>query len=133
MVGLVVSTKLKNTVTVLVSRVAKHPLYKKNYTQSKKYLVEAKIEVKVGDIVEFENCRPISKRIASRVTKVLGKDFAEIAEAQLKKDAATVISEVMPEPVLAKVTEDEEKKIVADKPTDKPKSKKKGKTDSSKK
>ncbi len=132
MVGLVVSTKLKNTVTVLVSRVAKHLLYKKNYVRSKKYLVEVKTEVKVGDIVEFESCRPISKRITSRVTKVLGKNVAEIAEAQLKKDAAAVISEVMPEPVLVKAPKDEEKKVVADTPTDNPKSKKKGKTVSQK-
>lgn len=97
MIGLVVSTKLKNTVTVLVSKVAKHPLYKKNYMQSKKYLVEAKMAVKQGDIVEFASCRPISKRITSTVTKVIGKSITEIADAELKKHAEGVIAEVMPE------------------------------------
>jgi len=97
MIGRVVSTKTKNTATVLVERTAMHPLYKKTYVQSKKYLVDDSIGVKIGDIVDFVNCRPISKRKSWTVTKVLGKNFAEIAEAQLKKEAEKVIAEVMPE------------------------------------
>lgn len=97
MIGRVVSTKLKNTATVLVERTAMHPLYKKTYIQSKKYLVDDPIGVKNGDIVDFVNCRPISKRKSFMITKVLGKSFTEIAEDQLKKKAEEVISEVMPE------------------------------------
>lgn len=97
MTGRVISAKLKNTATVLVQRIAKHPLYKKTYARSKKYLVDDPIGVKIGDIVDFINCKPISKRKSFRITKVLGKNFAEIAKAQLKKAAEEVISKVMPE------------------------------------
>lgn len=97
MIGRVVSTKLKNTATVLVERVAKHPLYKKTYVQSKKYLVDDPIRVKEGDLVEIINCKPVSKNKNWRVLRVVGKDLAEIAEAKLKKAAAEVIAEVMPE------------------------------------
>lgn len=97
MIGRVVSTKSKNTATVLVERTTKHPLYKKTYIQSKKYLVDDSIGVKNGDIVNFVNCKPISKKKFWKITKVLGKDFAEIAKADLKKAAEEVIAEVMPE------------------------------------
>lgn len=97
MIGRVTSTKLKNTATVLVERVAKHPLYKKTYVQSKKYLVDDPIRVKEGDLVEIINCKPVSKNKNWRVLRVVGKDLAEIAEAKLKKAAAEVIAEVMPE------------------------------------
>ena len=97
MIGRIVSTKMNKTATVLVSRVAKHSLYKKTYVQSKKYLVDDQIKVKVGDIVEFIQCKPISKRKNWTITKILGKTFAEIAEAELKKGADETIAAVMPE------------------------------------
>lgn len=97
MIGRVVSVKSKNTVTILVERIAKHPLYKKTYRQSKKYLADDSIGVKLGDIVDFINCKPISKRKSFKITKVLGKNFAEIAEEHLKEKAEQAISEVMPE------------------------------------
>lgn len=96
MIGRVISTKSPKTVTVLVESVTKHPLYKKNYVQTKKYLAHDSIGVKLGDIVDFINCKPISKRKSFLVTKVLGKNFAEIAEGELKKKAEEAISEVMP-------------------------------------
>ncbi len=105
MIGRVVSTKLKNTVTVLVSRVVKHPLYKKTYVQSKKYLVDDSIGVKLGDIVDFINCKPISKNKRWKITKVLGRNFAEIAEEHMKEIVEEAIAEVMP------VKKEEEKTI----------------------
>ena len=97
MIGRVVSTKLKNTVTVLVERIARHPLYKKTYVQSKKYSVHDLIGVKMGDIVDIQNCKPISRNKHWIVKKVLGRSLAEIAEEKLKKEAEVTISEVMPE------------------------------------
>lgn len=97
MIGRVVSTKMKYTVSVLVERVAMNPLYKKTYVQSKKYLVDDPIGVKTGDVVDFINCRPISKNKHWKITKVLGRSFAEIAEDELKKEAEEVIAQVMPE------------------------------------
>lgn len=130
MIGRVVSTKMNKTATVLVERVAMHPLYKKTYTQSKKYLVETEVEVKEGDIVEIINCKPISKRKAFKVTKVLGRSLKEIAEERLKEAAAATIAEVMPEEKIeessdvshqtGKDTNEKQKKL----------SKRKGKSDS---
>lgn len=97
MTGRVVSTKMKNTATVLVERVATHPLYKKTYVQSKRFLVDDSHGVKLGDIVEIVKVRPISKNKHWKIVKVLGKNFAEIAEEHLKEKAEQAISEVMPE------------------------------------
>lgn len=97
MTGRVISTKLKNTATVLVERMAMHPLYKKTFIRSKKYLVETNQNIKEGDIVEFIKCRPISKRKTWKITKVLGRSLTEIAEEKLKQQAEEVISKVMPE------------------------------------
>ncbi|OGE33929.1 30S ribosomal protein S17 [Candidatus Daviesbacteria bacterium RIFCSPHIGHO2_02_FULL_36_13] len=97
MVGRVVSAKLKGTVTVLIERVVTHPLYKKTYKQSKKYLVDDAVGVKLGDIVDIANCRPISKNKHWKVAKVLGRDFAELATEAMMKKAEEAIAEVMPE------------------------------------
>ncbi len=97
MTGRVVSVKLKNTATVLVSRIATHPLYKKTFTRTKKYLVHDLLGVKEGDIVEIEKVRPVSKNKHWRIVKVLGRSMAEIAEEHMKEKAEQAIAEVMPE------------------------------------
>lgn len=97
MIGRVISTKTNNTVTVLVERVAKHPLYKKTFIRSKKYLVDDLTGVKEGDMVEIIKVRPISKNKHWRVVKVVGKNLEEITEGILKDQAEKVIAEVMPE------------------------------------
>ncbi len=106
MIGRVVSTKLKNTATVLVTRVAMHPLYKKTFIRSKRYLVDDRIGVKDGDIVEIVKCKPVSKNKHWQILKIMGKNLVEIAEAELKKKAEAAIAEVMPE----KAEESEEPK-----------------------
>lgn len=106
MVGRVVSTKMNNqslptnaskTATVLVERLAIHPLYKKAYKQSKKYLVDVQINVKDGDVVEIEKIRPISKNKHWRIVKVVGRNLEEITETALKAEAEKIVAEVMPE------------------------------------
>lgn len=97
MIGRVVSIKLKKTVTVLVERIAKHPLYKKTFIRSKRFLVDDPIGVKEGDMVEIINTKPISKNKHWQVIKVIGKNLAEITEEKLKESAEKAIAEVMPE------------------------------------
>ena len=97
MIGRVVSTKMNNTVTVLVERMAKHPLYKKTFVQTKKYLVDDSIGVKMGDMVEIIKVRPISKNKHWRIIKVVGKNLEAIIEEKLKTEAEKIIAEVMPE------------------------------------
>lgn len=61
--GVAVSTKMKDTVSVLVTRYVKHPKYKKYRTLSKKYLAhDPGNTVKEGDAVTIRECRPLSKR-----------------------------------------------------------------------
>lgn len=60
--GVVVSNKMKDTATVLVTRFVKHPKYKKYYKVSKKYKAhDEKNEFAVGDAVLIGESRPISK------------------------------------------------------------------------
>lgn len=72
--GIVVSAAMDKTI-VVERRLAKvHPLYKKQFTRSKKYKVhDAKNEYQIGDEVEFVGCRPMSKdkkwRVVRKITK----------------------------------------------------------------
>jgi len=72
--GRIVSDKMNKTVTVLVERRVKHPLYGKIVTRSQKYHAhDEKNEFKEGDTVLIEECRPIDKTKAWRVTKLIEK------------------------------------------------------------
>jgi len=72
--GVVVSNKMHKTITVLVERLSYHPLYKRNYCVSKKYHVhDEKNEARVGDLVEFELTRPISKTKRWKLVKIIKK------------------------------------------------------------
>lgn len=72
--GRVVSDKMAKTVTVLVERRVKHPLYGKIVTRTKKYHAHDEAgEYHEGDMVEIEECRPLSKTKAWRVIKLLEK------------------------------------------------------------
>lgn len=72
--GLVVSDKMNKTVTVLVEYKMKHPMIGKILTRSKKYHAHVEgMEALAGDVVQIEECPPISKTKAWRVAKVIGK------------------------------------------------------------
>lgn len=60
--GKVVSTKMKDTVAVLIERFVKHPKYKKYLRRSTKLLAhDAGNTKKEGDMVTIRETRPISK------------------------------------------------------------------------
>src|SRR6266513_3157471 len=72
--GRVVSDKMDKTVTVLVERRVKHPLYGKVVTKSHKYHAhDEKNEFKEGDLVEIEACRKLAKTKAWRVRRLIEK------------------------------------------------------------
>lgn len=72
LVGKVVSDKMDKTVTVLIERHVKHPLYGKIIMRSNKYHAHDETNsVKTGDTVEIQEGRPISKTKAWTVTKVV--------------------------------------------------------------
>lgn len=60
--GLVVSDKMDKTIVVKVERYKTHPKYLKKFKSTSKYKVhDPENKHKTGDIVEFVQCRPISK------------------------------------------------------------------------
>lgn len=60
--GLVISTKMAKTVVVRIDRRVAHPKYGKYYTVSKKCKVhDAQGAAHVGDVIEIEETRPLSK------------------------------------------------------------------------
>jgi len=73
-IGRVVSDKMDKTVTVLVERRVKHPLYGKVVTRSRKYHAHDEAnEYKEGDLVEIEACRKLAKTKAWRVKRLIEK------------------------------------------------------------
>ncbi len=83
--GNVVSDKMDKTVTVLVERRYKHPVYKKYVKQTDKFAAHDETNnVKVGDRVRIEECSPISKRKSWRVIT----DGAAASATEPKKEAA---------------------------------------------
>ena len=89
LIGTVTSDKTDKTVTVLVERKVKHPLYGKIIRRSKKYHAhDAANEYHVGDKVRIEETRPISKtkswQVLDRITASKGLAIEaglEVAEA----------------------------------------------------
>lgn len=70
--GRVVSDKMEQTITVLVERQVRHPLYGKYVKRSKKMHVhDPEQSGKIGDVVVIEECRPLSKTKSWRLVKVL--------------------------------------------------------------
>ncbi len=62
MQGIVVSDKANKTVTVLVERKVRHPIYKKFIKVSKKIAAhDNENKSKIGDLVKIRECVPISK------------------------------------------------------------------------
>lgn len=75
--GTVVSDKMNKTVTVLVERKVKHPLYGKIIRLSKKYHAhDENNEFHQGDIVIIEECRPLSRTKTWNVTRLVQKAVA---------------------------------------------------------
>ena len=73
-IGRVVSDKMAKTVTVLVERRVKHPIYGKIVMQTRKFHAhDENGEAKMGDLVEISATRKLSKTKAFRVSQVLEK------------------------------------------------------------
>ncbi|HCR80915.1 MAG: 30S ribosomal protein S17 [Candidatus Pacebacteria bacterium GW2011_GWB1_47_8] len=68
--GMVTALKREKTATVVVTRLWRHPLYQKSVKRSKKYACHwENMELKVGDLVEIAETRPISKTKRFIITK----------------------------------------------------------------
>lgn len=97
--GIITGAKMQDTVTVTVHRSVFHPLYKKRFRSSKKFLADSKgFDVAVGDEVVITECRPISKRKHFRVTEVV-KSAPRVSELKEEGDMENVVTKKKKEPV----------------------------------
>lgn len=72
--GIVVSDKMEKTIVVAVHDKVKHPIYKKTMNKTKKYKVhDEKNEAGIGDRVEIEETRPLSKDKYFRLVRIVEK------------------------------------------------------------
>lgn len=101
----IVSSDKGNKTIVVTSRTRKtHPLYKKQYTVSKKVMAhDEKNEAKLGDIVVISETRPISARKHYMLTKVVERAAIRHEEpveteadlsSKKKTDKATIESDL---------------------------------------
>ncbi len=72
LIGVVSSNKADKTISVLVQDHKTHPIYKKQYLVSKRYLAhDEKNEARVGDKVSIVESRPLSARKRHRLDKII--------------------------------------------------------------
>jgi len=88
LVGTVVSTKMKKTITVQVERMYKHAKYGKYLRERERFHAHDEEGVaKMGDVVEIMSARPMSKLKRWRFVKVVsagvdrGAEVSEISKA----------------------------------------------------
>ena len=95
-IGSVVSDKADKTIVLSVTVRKTHPIYKKQYSRSTKYIAhDEKNEAKVGDLVEVVETRPISARKRMKLVRIIER--AAISEADrvenvTKDDTEEVVS-----------------------------------------
>ena len=70
--GRVVSDKMDKTITVMVERLVKHPIYGKFIKRSTKYMAhDENNQAKQGDMVSITSCRPLSKNKTFKLVSVV--------------------------------------------------------------
>ena len=114
LIGTVTSEKRDKTITVSIVNRETHPLYRKQYTKTRKYTAhDEKNAAHVGDRVEIAMTRPLSKTKAYTLVKILERSHGTV---ELKSD----VNEIeLPEKVgadeIAKAKKATRAKKVADK------------------
>lgn len=70
--GVVTSAKMQGTVSVTVNRLVFHPVYKKRYRKSKKFLCDPNnLDLYPGDVVIITEGKPLSKNKRFTVTEIV--------------------------------------------------------------
>ena len=86
--GVVSSDKRDKTITVMITSRETHPLYRKQYTITRKYTAhDEKNEAHEGDTVMIEETRPISKTKTWSLVKVIEKSHGKV---ELKDEVTQV-------------------------------------------
>ena len=91
LIGTVTSDKRDKTITVSIVNRETHPLYRKQYTKTRKYTAhDEKNEAKMGDRVEIAQTAPISKTKSYKLVRIIEKSRGSV---ELKEDVNTVKEE----------------------------------------
>lgn len=70
--GLVVSNKMDKSITVVIERKEKHPIYGKFLKRTKKFIAhDENNDCNIGDTVKIAETRPISKNKRWRLVEIL--------------------------------------------------------------
>ncbi len=87
--GIVSSNKADKTIHITVTSRLTHPLYGKQYTRSRKFAAhDENNEAKIGDRVEIEEVRPISKTKSFKLTQVLERGHEQV---DIKEEPAAAV------------------------------------------
>lgn len=85
--GVVSSNKTDKTIVVTVREKKTHPLYRKQYTTSKKFMAhDEKNEANIGDTVVIVETKPISKRKRFTLEKIVEKAVVKHVEPETKTE-----------------------------------------------
>ena len=96
--GTVTSDKGDKTIVITVRERRTHPLYKKQYTLTTKFMAhDEKNEAKLGDLVVIEEVRPISARKRFKLNQILQTAGAAFAESDAVADVAEEVIEPKPD------------------------------------
>ena len=89
--GVVTSDKRDKTITVSITNRETHPLYRKQYSHTRKYTAhDENNEAKLGDKVEITACRPYSKTCTYKLVKILERSHGTV---ELKDYVKNVLPE----------------------------------------
>lgn len=73
-VGVVSSNKMDKSITVVVKRKVKHPVYGKFVSRTRKFLAhDEENTCSIGDTVRIMETRPLSKRKSWRLVEIIEK------------------------------------------------------------
>jgi small subunit ribosomal protein S17 len=72
-IGKIISKKMQKTASVLVEQNIAHPDYKKRIKVTKKYQVQDDFDSKVGEVVRFVECKPVSKTKRWKIIEIVGR------------------------------------------------------------
>ncbi len=77
--GVVTSDVADKTITVTVTSRETHPIYKKQYTVSRKYAAhDENNDAHKGDMVRIVETRPVSKRKAFKLDEIIKRSVGSI-------------------------------------------------------
>ncbi len=108
LVGIVSSDKANKTITVTVSTRKTHPIYRKQYSVSTKFLAHDETnQATTGDKVSIIETRPRSARKRYELLKIIEKPMLRAEDLKVETEAAAKeVSE--PKPKIKKVKKSDE-------------------------